>query len=77
MFPLLLRQPFVEIGPVVDVENVMIAVRKDRQLRMAASGFRGINQFFDLLERRELIVCSMKQPEWDGCQLLRPGGDRD
>ena len=49
MSPLLLRQPFVKIGPVVDVENVMIAFRKDRQLRMAAGGFRGLNQFFDLL----------------------------
>lgn len=49
MFSLLLSEPFVEIGPVVDVENVMIAARKDRQLRIPAGQFHSLNQFFDLL----------------------------
>jgi hypothetical protein len=51
MFLLLLSKPFIKIGPVVDVEDVMVALRKDCQLRMAAGGFHGANQSVSAKER--------------------------
>jgi hypothetical protein len=41
--PLLLCEPLINIRPVVDVENVMIAFRKHSQLWMAAGGFKSVD----------------------------------
>jgi hypothetical protein len=41
--PLLLREPFVKIRAVVDVENVVVAVRKHGQLLMATGGFNSVD----------------------------------
>ena len=43
MLPLLLGKPFIKIGSVVDVENVMIALRQHSQLWMAAGGFNSVD----------------------------------
>lgn len=49
LFPLLLRQPLVEVGPVVNIKNVVIASRKHGQLWMAASDFNGVGQLLNFL----------------------------
>src|SRR5437763_6066308 len=42
-----------------------------------AAGFRdGLDQFLHFLGRRELVVCAVKNPEWNSTELLRPPGDQ-
>lgn len=60
MFSLLLRKPLVELWPIVDIENVVIASGKRGELRMTTRGFNGVDQFFNLFQRRELIVRPME-----------------
>jgi hypothetical protein len=76
MFSLLLCQPLEEFWSIVDVENVVIAPRKAGELRMAARAFDGMNQFLHFFQGGELIVRSVKQPEWNARQLPRPVCDR-
>lgn len=39
-FPFLLGDPLVEVGPIVNIQDVMIALGQHRQLRVAARRFR-------------------------------------
>ena len=76
MLSLLLRQPLVKFWSIVHIENVVVASEKDGQLRMAARRFDGVNQFFHLFQRSELIVRPMEQPERNSRQFSSPRRDR-
>ena len=74
MASMLMAKPLVEIRALVNVEDIVIGFREDRQLRVASSCGHRVNQFLDIPERCKLILGTLKHPQRQLRQLVCPFG---